>query len=189
MIPVFGAAVYFSVRDRIWRSTFLAAAREASKMGRTRWARRIQALLWKARWLFLVFGLVDLRPPEARVTSRTCKMSKQEIRDEFKEVEGNPLMKLRIRRIQRDLARRRMMHEVPTATAVIVNPTHYAVALKYQLDWTTARQGGGQGQELSGAADPAEGARKPGSADRKSAAGAGALQVGGRGAGDSGAFL
>ena len=43
-------------------------------------------------------------------------------------------MKQRIRRIRRDLARRRMMHEVPTATAVIVNPTHYAVALKYTMD-------------------------------------------------------
>ena len=61
-------------------------------------------------------------------------MSKQEIRDESKETDGNPLMKARVRRIRRDMARRRMMHEIPTATAVIVNPTHYAVALKYSLD-------------------------------------------------------
>ena len=58
-------------------------------------------------------------------------MSKQEIRDELKDVEGNPLMKTRIRRLRRDMARRRMMQEVPTATAVIVNPTHYAVAVRY----------------------------------------------------------
>ncbi len=61
-------------------------------------------------------------------------MSKQEIRDEMKEVEGSPLMKSRIRRIRRDLARRRMMQEVSTATAVVVNPTHYAVALKYSIN-------------------------------------------------------
>ena len=61
-------------------------------------------------------------------------MSKQEIRDEVKETEGNPQMKARIRRIQRDRLRHKMMKEVPTATAVIVNPTHYAVALRYALD-------------------------------------------------------
>jgi flagellar biosynthetic protein FlhB len=60
-------------------------------------------------------------------------MSKQEIRDELKEVEGSPLMKQRIRRLRRDAARRRMMQEVAKATAVIVNPTHYAVALKYSM--------------------------------------------------------
>ncbi len=61
-------------------------------------------------------------------------MSKQEIRDEFKETEGNPQMKARVRRIQRDRLRHQMMKEVPKATAVIVNPTHYAVALRYALD-------------------------------------------------------
>jgi flagellar biosynthetic protein FlhB len=61
------------------------------------------------------------------------RMTKQEIRDEFKELEGNPEMKARIRRIRRDLLRRRMMQEVPKATAVIVNPTHFAVAIRYQM--------------------------------------------------------
>jgi flagellar biosynthetic protein FlhB len=62
------------------------------------------------------------------------RMSKQEIRDEHKEVEGSPLIKSRIRRIRRDVARRRMMLEVPKAAAVIVNPTHYAVALQYNMN-------------------------------------------------------
>jgi len=65
-------------------------------------------------------------------------MSRQEVREEFKESESNPQMKMRIRRLMRDRIRRNMMKEVPTATAVIVNPTHYAVAIRYQLDWTTA---------------------------------------------------
>ena len=93
----------------------------------------IQTLLWKASFVFVVFGAVDLLRQKRRYQN-DLKMSKQDIRDEFKEVEGNPLMKQRIRRIRRDMARRRMMHEVPTATAVIVNPTHYAVALKYSMD-------------------------------------------------------
>lgn len=61
-------------------------------------------------------------------------MSKQEVRDEAKDMEGNPHVKGKIKRLRRDLARRRMMKEVPTATVVIVNPTHFAVALKYRHD-------------------------------------------------------
>ncbi len=62
------------------------------------------------------------------------RMSKQEIREEMKDAEGNPQMKARIRRLQRDRVRRQMMKEVPRATAVIVNPTHFAVAIRYNMD-------------------------------------------------------
>ena len=61
-------------------------------------------------------------------------MTKQEVKEEAKESEGNPQIKQRVRRIQRDLARRNMMKEVPQATAVLVNPTHYAVAIRYDMD-------------------------------------------------------
>ena len=61
-------------------------------------------------------------------------MTKQEVRDELKETEGNPQIKARVRRIQRDLARRNMMKEIPKATAVIVNPTHYSVAIRYEME-------------------------------------------------------
>ena len=59
-------------------------------------------------------------------------MSKQEIRRESKEAEGNPQVKGRVRQIQRAMARRRMINDVARATVVITNPTHYAIALKYQ---------------------------------------------------------
>lgn len=59
------------------------------------------------------------------------KMSKQELRDEAKETEGNPEIKSKIRQLQRAIARRRMMAAVPTADVVVTNPTHYSVALKY----------------------------------------------------------
>jgi flagellar biosynthetic protein FlhB len=58
-------------------------------------------------------------------------MSRQEIKDEYKQTEGDPLMKARIRRIQREMARKRMMAKVPKADVVITNPDHIAVALAY----------------------------------------------------------
>jgi flagellar biosynthesis protein FlhB len=60
------------------------------------------------------------------------KMTKQEVKDEQKQMEGDPLIKGRIRQIQREMAQRRMMDEVPKADVVITNPTHYAVALLYK---------------------------------------------------------
>ncbi|MCP6302737.1 EscU/YscU/HrcU family type III secretion system export apparatus switch protein, partial [Klebsiella pneumoniae] len=58
-------------------------------------------------------------------------MTKQEVRDEYKDSEGKPEVKSRIRRMQREMAERRMMSAVPEADVVITNPTHFAVALKY----------------------------------------------------------
>jgi flagellar biosynthetic protein FlhB len=62
---------------------------------------------------------------------RDMRMSKQSIRDESKDTEGNPLIKARIHRIRLIRARKRMMAKVPTATVIVTNPTHYAVALAY----------------------------------------------------------
>lgn len=59
------------------------------------------------------------------------KMTKQEIRDEYKETEGNPEIKARVRQVAQQMSQRRMMEAVPTADVVVMNPTHYAVALKY----------------------------------------------------------
>lgn len=63
---------------------------------------------------------------------RSLKMTKQEVRDETKESEGDPVVKSRIKSLQREMARKRMMQEVPTATVVITNPTHLAIAIKYE---------------------------------------------------------
>jgi flagellar biosynthetic protein FlhB len=63
--------------------------------------------------------------------NKQMRMTRQEIRDEAKESEGNPELKGKIRRMQRDMSRRRMMHDVPKANVIITNPTHYAVALQY----------------------------------------------------------
>ena len=93
--------------------------------------------LWKAAVLFCVLGLLDF----LRVSRRhyqSLRMTKLEVRDELKETEGNPQTKQRVRRIQRDLARRNMMKEIPNATAVVVNPTHFAVAIRYEMETMTA---------------------------------------------------
>jgi flagellar biosynthetic protein FlhB len=68
--------------------------------------------------------------------NKSLKMSKQEIKEEFKQTEGNPQIKSKIRERQRAMAMRRMMQEVPKATAVITNPTHFAVAIRYDKSMT-----------------------------------------------------
>ncbi|HZG70572.1 MAG TPA: flagellar biosynthesis protein FlhB [Chondromyces sp.] len=65
---------------------------------------------------------------------KSIRMSKQDIKDEYKNTEGDPLIKSRIKQRQREMAMRRMMQEVPQADVVITNPTHYAIALKYDED-------------------------------------------------------
>jgi flagellar biosynthetic protein FlhB len=65
---------------------------------------------------------------------KSLRMTKREVQEEFKQTEGDPLVKSRIRSIQREMARRRMMAEVPKADVVITNPTHLAVALGYDKE-------------------------------------------------------
>jgi flagellar biosynthesis protein FlhB len=66
------------------------------------------------------------------------RMSKQEMKDEYKKLEGDPQIKMKLRQIRMDRGRRRMMAKVPEATVIITNPTHYAVALKYVAGETAA---------------------------------------------------
>jgi flagellar biosynthetic protein FlhB len=87
-------------------------------------------VLWKAAAFFVLFGMIDFARQRRRF-AKQMKMSKQDLKDETKQNEGNPQIKMRIRRLQRDNRRRRMMEDVKTATALIVNPTHYAVAIRY----------------------------------------------------------
>jgi len=69
---------------------------------------------------------------------KNLRMTKQEIKEEYKQVEGNPEVKSRIRQKQRQMSMRRMMHEVPEADVVITNPTHYAAAIRYDTDISDA---------------------------------------------------
>jgi flagellar biosynthetic protein FlhB len=88
-----------------------------------------QALVTFAAALALI-AAVDV-PWQLWQHTRQLKMSRQEIREEMKESEGSPETKGRIRNLQREIASRRMMQEVPKADVVVVNPTHYSIALRY----------------------------------------------------------
>jgi flagellar biosynthetic protein FlhB len=81
----------------------------------------------------LAIGLIDLLFQRWQ-HGKDLRMTKQEVREEHKSLEGDPHIKARVRQVQRDLATRRMMHDVPNATVVVTNPTHYAVALKYDRE-------------------------------------------------------
>ncbi len=79
----------------------------------------------------IVIAAIDV-PYQLYHYAEKHKMTKEEIKQESKEAEGNPEIKGKIRQQQREMARRRMMSKIPTADVVITNPTHYAVAVKYQ---------------------------------------------------------
>ena len=80
--------------------------------------------------IIIIFAIIDFYFSR-HYYMKSLRMSKQEIKDEFKNMEGDPQVKGRIRRIQMQMAQKRMMSNVPNADVVITNPTHYAVALKY----------------------------------------------------------
>ena len=80
--------------------------------------------------------------------NKQMRMTRQELRDEHKESEGSPEVKGKIRRMQQTLARKRMMQDVPTANVVITNPTHYAVALRYDEATMRAPVVVAKGQDL-----------------------------------------
>ena len=79
----------------------------------------------------LIIAAIDI-PFQLWNHSKQLKMTKQEIKDEFKDTEGKPEVKSKIRQQQREMSQRRMMAEVPNADVIITNPEHYSVALKYE---------------------------------------------------------
>lgn len=78
----------------------------------------------------IIIALVDI-PFQIYDNKQKLKMTKQEVRDEYKDTEGKPEVKAKVRQLQREVADRKMLAEVPNADVVITNPTHFAVALKY----------------------------------------------------------
>ena len=93
----------------------------------------VSMLLWMFLALALAIGIIVAidAPYQVWNHTRQLKMTKQEIKDEFKNTEGNPEIKGRIKQTQYEMSQRRMMSEVPDSDVVITNPTHYSIALKY----------------------------------------------------------
>lgn len=83
--------------------------------------------------LFLVLALADLLFVRFSYF-KSLRMSKQEMKDEYKQMEGDPKIKAKIRQIQMQMTKKRMMQEIPQADVIITNPTHYAIAIRYNQD-------------------------------------------------------
>ena len=88
-------------------------------------------MAWKAGLVFAIWFLFDYLLERLNF-DRQLRMSRQEIREEAKETEGHPLIRSRVRRVQRQMRKRRMLKDVARASVVIINPTEYAVALEYR---------------------------------------------------------
>lgn len=96
----------------------------------------VQVVGWSAMWMacgLLLIAAVDV-PIQLWQAKQKLMMTKQEVRDEYKDTEGKPEVKQRIRQVQREVSQRRMMAAIPEADVIITNPTHYAVALKYDQE-------------------------------------------------------
>jgi flagellar biosynthetic protein FlhB len=93
----------------------------------------LQVVGWSTLWMacgLMIIAAIDV-PYQIWESHKKLLMTKQEIRDEHKDSEGRPEVKQRIRQLQREMSQRRMMESVPRADVIITNPTHFAVALKY----------------------------------------------------------
>ena len=127
-VLVVGTSAYFIIDFYFQDAMALqnAAVRPAIK-------RSVEIVLWAAVILCastLIIAMIDV-PWQIYSHTKKLRMSLQEVKDEFKDTEGKPEVKGRIRQMQREAAQRRMMGAVPDADVVITNPTQYAVALKY----------------------------------------------------------
>jgi len=105
-------------------------------------------------WSFLIISssmiiitLIDV-PFQMWDHSRQLKMTRQEIKEEYKQTDGNPELKRHLRERQREISQRRMMEHVPTADVIITNPTHYSVALRYDQNTMSAPKVVAKGKDL-----------------------------------------
>ena len=104
-------------------------------------------ILYTTCWLLVVLAVLDYAYQRYE-HNKSLKMTKQEIKEENKQSDGDPLIKSRIRRMQREIARKRMMAAVPKADVVITNPTHLAVAIRYDPDSGNAPRVVAKGADL-----------------------------------------
>jgi len=110
------------------------------------WAALLK-LLWQAGLALVVLGAADYFIQRWRLMG-SLKMTRQEVQEEARSDEGRPEVKARVRRVQRDMARRRMLHAAAHATVVITNPTHFAIALEYNREKSPAPVVVAKGRDL-----------------------------------------
>ena len=131
LIP-FSVLLYIgsSILVRDWELLMRTGQMSTSMIAQLAYERCFE-ICWKSTLVLLLWSGIDYLLQRQKLES-DLKMSKQELRDEFKETEGNPATKGRLRRLQRQLRRRRMLKDVERASVVVTNPTHFAVALEYR---------------------------------------------------------
>jgi flagellar biosynthesis protein FlhB len=130
LLLVVSYIVYVLIKQQIGELTSLAGASVPDGLANA--AGLLKHLLTRLAGVLLVFGVIDFVRQRFRF-QKNLRMTKQEIKDELKDAEGNVQMKLRVRRLQREAARRNMIKAVQKASVVIVNPTHYAIAIHYEM--------------------------------------------------------
>jgi flagellar biosynthetic protein FlhB len=130
VVPMAGMAlVVMALLVRQWPQLPALLRLRAAPLTATLFGRLFE-LGWKCGLVLLAWSGVDYLLERWRM-EKQLRMSRQEVQEEFKETEGNPAVKARIRRLQRRMRRRRMLREVAEAAVVITNPTEYAIALRY----------------------------------------------------------
>ena len=130
----FAAIFYFGISVLMENWARLMLASDASLWVTTRLLLSILfEVTWKASLVLLVWSVVDYFLTW-RKTEGDLRMSRDEMRQESKETDGNPQTKMRIRRLQRQMRRQQMLKETERATVVVTNPTHFAVALLYEME-------------------------------------------------------
>ncbi|MDI9571135.1 MAG: flagellar biosynthesis protein FlhB [Pseudomonadota bacterium] len=129
-IIVIGSVAYLSIRSEVWG--FLPLMDQGAWQILSFIGGNAFKILSNVCWLLMVLAVLDYLYQRWE-HEKNIKMTKQELKEENKQMEGDPLIKGRIRRLQREAARKRMMASVPKADVVITNPTHLAVALKYDV--------------------------------------------------------
>jgi|Wag4MinimDraft_13_1082653.scaffolds.fasta_scaffold00035_7 flagellar biosynthetic protein FlhB len=144
-IFVVGAIAFFIVKGEISKIVSLASADPFSNM--VFLGKLIFEISFKIAIVILLMAIADFIYQKWQ-HEEDLKMTKQEVKEEFKQMEGDPQVKQRIRSMQRDMARKRMMEDVPKSDVVVTNPTHYAVAIKYEAGTDSAPKVVAKGQRL-----------------------------------------
>ncbi|OOZ42137.1 flagellar biosynthesis protein FlhB [Solemya pervernicosa gill symbiont] len=116
-----------------WSEEFFGLAAEPLQQGLAHSAELVTWSFLAMSAALILIALVDV-PFQLWDHSKQLKMTRQEVKDEYKDTEGKPEVKARVRQMQYEMSQRRMMDEVPQADVVVTNPTHFAVALKYEQD-------------------------------------------------------
>lgn len=127
-VSILSYVVYVNVAREWSHMPFLMEMETVSSL--TYIAKVSVSIMTKTVWVLVLIALIDYLFQKWNF-EKSLRMTKEEVREEMKEMEGDPNVKARIRSIQRELARKRMMQDVPTADVVVTNPTHLAVAIKY----------------------------------------------------------